>query len=94
MLTMRTIGQNDYSIREDGQPIGRIRYARERTPGIWLWNVTVNIPGPLFGSATSLDDASSHANECEGPASRIVQKSCPKGGPSFNVTAPAHLRPI
>ena len=57
MLTMRTIGQNDYSIREDGQPIGRIRYARERTPGIWLWNVTVNIPGPLFGSATSLDDA-------------------------------------
>jgi len=23
----------------------RIRYAHERTPGIWLWNVTVKIPG-------------------------------------------------
>jgi hypothetical protein len=57
MLTIRTIGQHDYTVREDGQPIGRIRYARERTPGIWLWNVTVNIPGPPFGSATSLDEA-------------------------------------
>jgi len=37
MLTLRMIGRNDYSVREDGQPIGRIRYASERTPGIWLW---------------------------------------------------------
>jgi hypothetical protein len=57
MLTMRTIGRHDYRIREDGQPIGRIRYARERTPGIWLWNVTVNIPGPPIGTASSLDEA-------------------------------------
>jgi hypothetical protein len=28
------IGQNDYSVREDGQHIGRIRFASERTPGI------------------------------------------------------------
>jgi len=34
MLTMRMIGQNDYSVREDGQPIVRIRYASERTPGL------------------------------------------------------------
>jgi hypothetical protein len=53
MLTMRMIGQNDYSIREDGQPIGRIRYASERTPGIWLWHVTVNIPGREFDSAAA-----------------------------------------
>ena len=51
------IGQHDYSVREDGQPIGRIRFASERTPGIWLWHVQVHIPGPPFGSATSLDDA-------------------------------------
>jgi hypothetical protein len=48
MLTMRMIGQNDYSIREDGQPIGRIRYASERTPGVWLWHVQVNIPGAPY----------------------------------------------
>ena len=36
MLTMRTIGQQDYSVRDDGQPIGRIRYASERRPGIWM----------------------------------------------------------
>jgi hypothetical protein len=29
----------------------------ERTPGIWLWHVQVNIPGAPFGSAASLDDA-------------------------------------
>ena len=60
MLTMRMIGQNDYSIREDAQLIGRIRYASERVPGVWLWNVTVNIPGPPFGSAQTLDEAKAH----------------------------------
>jgi hypothetical protein len=54
MLTL--LAPNDYTVR-DGQPIGRIRSASERTPGIWLWNVTVNIPGAPFGSATSLDEA-------------------------------------
>jgi hypothetical protein len=51
------IGPNDYAVHEDGRGIGRIRYARERTPGVWLWNVTVTIPGPPFGSASTLDDA-------------------------------------
>jgi len=60
MLTLRMIGQNDYSIREDGQPIGCIRFASERTPGIWIWQVQVNIPGAPFGSATSLNDAKAH----------------------------------
>jgi hypothetical protein len=50
-------GQNDYSIREDGQHIGRIRFASERTPGIWIWHSQVHIPGPPFGSARSLDEA-------------------------------------
>ena len=57
MLTLRMIGQNDYSVRENAQPIGRIHFASERTPGIWLWNVTVNIPGPPLGSAVSLNEA-------------------------------------
>ena len=45
------------SHREDGQEIGRIRFAKERAPGKWLWNVTVTIPGPPFGDAKSIDEA-------------------------------------
>ena len=57
MLTMRMIGARDYNVFEDGKRIGRIRFASERTPGVWLWHVQVHIPGPPFGSATSLDEA-------------------------------------
>lgn len=57
-LTLRMIGIRDYSVLEDGQRIGRIRYASERTPAIWLWNVTVHVPGGLpMGSAKDLDVA-------------------------------------
>lgn len=35
--------------------IGRIRYASDRSPGCWLWTVTVTLPGPPFGSAPTLD---------------------------------------
>ena len=44
MLKLRLIGIDDYSVLEDGQRIGRIRLAGERTPPIWLWNV-VTLPG-------------------------------------------------
>ncbi len=57
MLALRLIDPNDYTVHDDGQLIGRIRLARERTPPIWLWTVTVTIPGPPFGSAESIDDA-------------------------------------
>ena len=57
MLTLRLIAPNDYTVLEDGQLIGRIRLARERTHPIWLWNVTVTIPGPPFGDAKTLDEA-------------------------------------
>jgi hypothetical protein len=36
MLTMRMIGVNDYNVLDDGQHIGRIRFASERMPGVWL----------------------------------------------------------
>lgn len=35
MLTFRLIDPNDYTVHDDGQLIGRIRLARERTPSIW-----------------------------------------------------------
>jgi len=51
------VGHNDYSVHDDGQRIGRIRFASERNAGVWIWHVVVHIPGPPFGSAGSLDDA-------------------------------------
>jgi hypothetical protein len=46
-----------------GQPIGRIRYASERTPGIWLWHVTVTIPGSPFGDAKTIEEAKQRFKE-------------------------------
>ena len=57
MLALRLIGPSDHSVHDDGQRIGRIRLARDRTPPLWLWNVTVMIPGPPFGDAKSIDEA-------------------------------------
>ena len=47
MLKLRTIGISDYSVLEGGQRIGRIRFAKERMPGVWLWNVTFRNINPL-----------------------------------------------
>ena len=46
-LKLRTIGVRDYAVLEGEQHIGRIRFAAERTPGVWLWNVTVHLTGGL-----------------------------------------------
>ena len=47
MLKLRRIGIRDYSVLEDGQRIGRIRLASERTPPIWLWTVNIHLTGGL-----------------------------------------------
>ena len=58
MLKLRTIGIRDYSVLEGEQRIGRIRFAGERIPGIWLWNVTIHLTGGLpMGSARDFDTA-------------------------------------
>jgi len=57
MLTRRQIAPDDFGVYEDDQLIGRIRLARDRAPPIWLWTITVTIPGPPFGSATTIDKA-------------------------------------
>ena len=58
MLKLRTIGLSDYSVLEGGQRIGRIRLATERMPCVWLWSVTVHLPGGLpIGSSKDLDTA-------------------------------------
>jgi len=50
-LKLRSIGQNDYRVLEGRQRAGRIRYASERTPGIWIWRVQVNVPGQCRGGS-------------------------------------------
>ena len=58
MLKLRTIGLSDYSVLEGGQRIGRIRLATERMPCVWIWSVTVHLPGGLpIGSSKDLDTA-------------------------------------
>jgi VanZ family protein len=58
MLKLRLIGIRDYSVLEGEQRIGRIRFAGERMPGVWLWNVVVPLTGGLpMGSARDLDAA-------------------------------------
>ena len=58
MLKLRSIGIRDYSVLEGEQRIGRIRFAGERMPGVWLWNVTIHLTGGLpMGSAQDLDTA-------------------------------------
>ena len=59
-LRLRSIGQNDYSVLEGDQLIGRIRYASERTPRVWLWHVQVHLTGGLpMGTARDLETAKS-----------------------------------
>ena len=55
LLTMRLIGVWDYNVFEDGQHIGRIRFAHARRLALARPGAHPR-PRP-FGSATSLDDA-------------------------------------
>ena len=58
MLKLRSIGLSDYAVLEGRQRIGRIRLATERMPCVWLWSVTVHLPGGLpTGSSKDLDTA-------------------------------------
>ena len=58
MLKLRSMGIRDYSVLESEQRIGRIRFARECTPGVWLWHINVHLTGGLqMGSAKNLDTA-------------------------------------
>ena len=53
MLKLRSIGIQGYSVFENKQRIGRIRFADEHMPGVWLWN-DWRTP---HGSATDIDTA-------------------------------------
>jgi hypothetical protein len=59
-LSLRPIGENDYSVIREGRAIGRIRLADER-PGNETWDWAINPPLPIpswgVGRAPSLDEA-------------------------------------
>ena len=58
MLKLRSIGLSDFVVLEGAQRIGRIRLATERMPCVWIWSVTVQLPGGLpMGSAKDRDAA-------------------------------------
>jgi hypothetical protein len=56
-LALRLIGPSDYVVIDEGHRVGRIRRAAERINEVWLWNVTVAVPGGGHGTSTSLDAA-------------------------------------
>jgi hypothetical protein len=56
-LSLRMIGLDDYTVHEERQLIGRIRFASDRLPPLWLWTCTVTLPRPPFGDAATLDQA-------------------------------------
>ncbi|MEY9185007.1 hypothetical protein ABIG06_006509 [Bradyrhizobium sp. USDA 326] len=59
MLRLRALDPDDYIVFEDGQMIGRIRLARERSPELWLWTVVVSVPGARSGNAENMEQAKS-----------------------------------
>ena len=49
--------RDDYVVIDAGQVVGRLRRASERAGKVWMWNVTVNVPGGGNGAAASLEEA-------------------------------------
>jgi hypothetical protein len=47
LLKLRSIGLKDYSVFDGRQRIGRIRFAKERSPGVWMWSIETSAPAPL-----------------------------------------------
>ena len=60
MLKLRSIDLSDFAVLEGRQRVGRIRLATERMPCVWIWSVTVHLPGGLpMGSAPDINTAKS-----------------------------------
>ena len=58
-LALRSIGQDDYAVIDDGHAVGRIRLASERKGQVRMWSCTVLIPCVPSGTADSLENAQS-----------------------------------
>jgi hypothetical protein len=62
-LSLRPIGENDYSVVREGRAIGRIRLADDGPEQeSWAWSITVPLPMPAFGvgQAPSMEAAKTY----------------------------------
>ena len=58
LLKLRSSGRRDCVVVVGAQRSGRIRLATERMPCVWIWSVTVHLPGGVpIGSSKDLDTA-------------------------------------
>ena len=58
MLKLRKIGLNDYNVIENGHRIGRICYAVDRSPGVWIWYIQIHFTGGLpMGTSRTFEAA-------------------------------------
>ena len=60
MLKLWRIGLNDYNVIENDQRIGRIRYAVDRTPRVWIWHVQIHLTGDLPMGTSRTFEAAKH----------------------------------
>lgn len=56
-LVAHKIAKADYEVLDDGQPVGRIRRAIERTPTVWVWHVQILLPIPAWCNGAAPDRA-------------------------------------
>jgi len=57
-LSLRLIGESDYSVIRDGRAVGRMRLADKRPDHeMWEWAINPPVPSWGVGRAPSLEDA-------------------------------------
>ena len=92
LLKLRSLGVSDFAVLEGRQSIGRIRLATERMPWVWLWSVTVDLPGGLpTGSAMDIDTAKSEFKAAwEALKAQVGLQGHEHPGARNNGTVPLH----
>ena len=94
MLKLRRIGLNDYNVIENDQRIGRIRYAVDRTPRVWIWYVQIHLTGGLPMGTSRTFEAAKH--EFRGAWSTLKRRTPPEkleeAFRAHNISGSAHDR--
>ena len=76
MLKLRRIRLNDYNVIENDQRIGRIRYAVDRTPRVWIWYVQIHLTRGLPMGTSRTFEAAKH--EFRGAWSTLKRRTPPE----------------
>jgi hypothetical protein len=74
MLKLRRIRLNDYNVIENDQRIGRIHYAVDRTPRVWVWYVQVHLGRGLpMGASRTFEAAKHEFKSARTPPEKLVE---------------------